>query len=234
MFGVDCKMDLICIGKTKNVFSLNDDTLLLKFKDDATGTDGKFDPGANTVGLTIEGAGKAGLKLSVFFFKKIQEAGILTHYISSDFNNNTMTVMKAVPFAKGVEVILRYRAVGSFVRRYGLYCNNGDRLDSYTEITLKDDERNDPLITAEGLQALNIMTIDEYKYIIEKSKQIGTIIKEELAKKNMQLYDIKLEFGKVGPQNKIALIDELSGGNMRVYKDNQQVHPITLAQLMLD
>ena len=75
-------MEKIYKGKTKDVYKLEDGNYLLKFKDDVTGTDGVFDPGANTVGLTIEGAGKAGLKLTKFFFEKINEQSIPTHYIS--------------------------------------------------------------------------------------------------------------------------------------------------------
>ena len=151
-------MEKIYKGKTKDVYKLEDGNYLLKFKDDVTGTDGVFDPGANTVGLTIEGAGKAGLKLTKFFFEKINEQSIPTHYISSDIENQTMTVKPAKVFGKGVEVILRYRAVGSFFRRYGMYCEEGQVLDGYVEVTLKDDDRNDPLITDEALEMLGIMT----------------------------------------------------------------------------
>ena len=45
-------MKLINKGKTKDVYALKDGNYLLKFKDDVTGEDGIFDPGANTVGLT--------------------------------------------------------------------------------------------------------------------------------------------------------------------------------------
>lgn len=55
-------------GKTKDVYSLPNNQVLLKFKDDVTGEDGVFDPGANTVGLTIDGAGKSGLKMTKHFF----------------------------------------------------------------------------------------------------------------------------------------------------------------------
>ena len=137
-------MELVYKGKTKDVYNIGDGNYLLKFKDDVTGTDGVFDPGANTVGLTMEGAGKAGLKLTKFFFEKINAAGIPTHFVEADIENNTMTVKPAEVFGKGVEVILRYRAVGSFYRRYGKYCKEGDRLNAYVEVTLKDDERNDP------------------------------------------------------------------------------------------
>ena len=53
-------MKLLYSGKTKDVYTTdNNDQYLLKFKDDVTGANGVFDPGANTVGLTIEGAGKS-------------------------------------------------------------------------------------------------------------------------------------------------------------------------------
>lgn len=226
-------MELIYKGKTKDVFNIGDGNYLLKFKDDVTGTDGVFDPGANTVGLSIEGVGKAGLRLTKYFFEKINAAGIPTHYVSADIENNTMTVKPATAFGKGVEVILRYRAVGSFVRRYGRYCQNGDKLDAYVEVTLKDDDRNDPLITAEGLEMLGIMTKQEYEILSNLTKQIGSIVKQELAAKNLELYDIKFEFGRIGKDGQIALIDEISGGNMRAYRADEYIEPLKLEQIML-
>ena len=44
-------MKLVYTGKTKDVFALDNGNYLLKFKDDCTGKDGVFDPGANSVGL---------------------------------------------------------------------------------------------------------------------------------------------------------------------------------------
>ena len=52
-------MKKIYEGKTKDVYSLDNGNVMLKFKDDCIGKDGVFDPGENAVGLTIEGIGKA-------------------------------------------------------------------------------------------------------------------------------------------------------------------------------
>src|SRR5699024_2429185 len=134
-------MKLVYKGKTKDVYDLEDGNYLLKFKDDVTGKDGVVDPGANTVGLTVEGMGKSGLKMTKFFFEKLKEKGIPTHYVDADIENSTMTVRPAKMFGNGIEVICRYRAVGSFLRRYGMYAEEGQKLDSFVEITLKDDER---------------------------------------------------------------------------------------------
>lgn len=227
-------MKLVYKGKTKDVYALENGNYLLKFKDEVTGEDGVFDPGANTVGLTIEGMGKSGLRLTKYFFEKLNEMDIPTHYVDSDIENATMIVLPAKMFGKGVEVICRYRAVGSFLRRYGLYASEGQPLDAYVEVTLKDDLRNDPLITDDALEMLNIMTKEEYMNLVSLTKEIGKVVKEELAKKGLELYDIKFEFGRVGKDNHIALIDEISGGNMRAYKDGVYVEPLKLEEMMLN
>ena len=219
-------------GKTKTVYMLDDGNYLLKFKDDATGTDGVFDPGANTVGLSIEGMGRGGLRLTEFFFREINEAGFPTHFISADIGKAEMTVRPAEILGKGLEVICRYRAVGSFLRRYGAYAAEGQSLDALVEITLKDDARGDPLITRDALEMLGVLTGAEYDELKALTKKISGIIKAALAKKGMELYDIKLEFGRI--DGKTALIDEISGGNMRVYKDGAIVDPLDLVKYMLD
>lgn len=226
-------MKLLYKGKTKDVYEINADTVLLQFKDDVTGENGVFDPGANTVGLSIDGMGKSGLRLTEFFFKKLSEKNIPTHFISADIGNATMTVQKAEAFGKGLEVICRYKAVGSFLRRYGMYAKEGQNLDAFVEVTLKDDARNDPPITKDALAMLNLLSHEEYDILKKMTQEISGIIKDELAKKGLVLYDIKLEFGRVGADKHIALVDEISGGNMRAYKDASYVEPMKLEQIML-
>lgn len=227
------RMKLIYTGKTKDVFELDNGLCLLKFKDAMTGENGVFDPGANTVGLTMEGAGKAGLQLTKFFFDKLNQRGIPTHFIEANLDELTMTVKKAAVFGHGLEVICRYRAVGSFYRRYGKYCEEGQPLDAFVEMTLKDDDRNDPPITEDALDMLGILTKEEYAVLKDLTVKIAGIVKEELAKRALELYDIKFEFGRVGERAEIALIDEISGGNMRVYQDNSLVPPMKLERLLL-
>lgn len=227
-------MKIVYTGKTKDVYELENGSFLLKFKDDVTGENGVFDPGANTVGLTMEGAGRAALRLTKMFFEILKDKGIPTHYIDADIEEGTMKVKKAEMFGKGIEVICRYRAVGSFLRRYGMYAKNDQPLDAFVEVTLKDDARQDPPITEDALDMLGILTKDEYKILKELTQKIGNIVKEELGKKGIELYDIKFEFGRVGEDKHIALIDEISGGNMRAYKDGEYIEPLDLERLMLE
>lgn len=221
-------MKLIYKGKTKDVYSTaNENEVLLKFKDDVTGEDGVFDPGANTVGLTIEGAGKSGLKMTTYFFEKLNQKQIPTHFVSSDIEKQNMIVKKANIFGKGLEVICRYKAVGSFFRRYGEYCKEGQDLDAFVEFTIKDDERGDPTISKQALSMLNILKEVEYDEIYERTIEISQIVKDELARRDLVLYDIKLEFG-TDNEGRIMLIDEISAGNMRVYKAGNYIEPLEL------
>ena len=107
-------MKLINHGKTKDVYALDNGHYLLKFKDDVTGKDGVFDPGANEVGLKIEGMGNLGLRLSKYFFDILEKENIKTHMVAVNTDENTMEVEKAEVFGAGLEVICRYKAVGSF------------------------------------------------------------------------------------------------------------------------
>ena len=224
-------MSLVYKGKTKDVYELTNGNYCLKFKDDVTGTDGVFDPGANQVGLTIEGMGQAGLRLTEYFFNLLKDNGVKTHYISSDVAKNTMEVLPMVPFGKGVEVICRFKAVGSFLRRYALYAKEGQELDALVEVTLKDDERDDPLITKDALAMLGILTNEEYHSLKDQTKNICKILKADMAKKGLELIDIKLEFGS--NNGEVILVDEISGGNMRVYQDGKSVDPLDLVKILL-
>ena len=227
-------MKKVYVGKTKDVYLLEDGNYLLKFKDDMTGTDGKFDPGANTVGLTVEGIGKSSLRLTKYFFEILKDKNIPTHYIDADIDSGHMVVKPATIFGNGLEVICRYRAVGSFLRRYGMYAKEGQELDAFVEVTLKDDEHQDPPISEDALDMLGILSKEEYRILKNLTIEIAYIVKEELAKKEIELYDIKFEFGRVGKYQKIALIDEISGGNMRAYKNGQYLDPFELEKIILD
>ena len=221
---------LVYTGKTKDVFALPNGNFELKFKDDCTGKDGVFDPGENSVGLTIEGVGDVNLRMSIYFFEKINAAGILTHYVSADLDNTTMEVLPAKVFGKGLEVICRYKAVGSFYRRYSDDCTLGQDLPAYVETTFKNDEKGDPLVTKDGLVDLGVMTSQQYDDLKSMTQAITKIVADDLKEKGLDMYDIKFEFG-YDPQGRVMLIDEIASGNMRVYKDGEYVDPMTLNKL---
>lgn len=222
-------MKLIYQGKTKDVYALDNGNIRLIFKDTMTGKDGVFDPGENTVGLEVEGSGRAGLALSQYFFEKMADKGIPTHYISADLDQASMDVRKVEVFGQGIEVICRYKAVGSFIRRYGVYIESGQDLPAFVEMSIKDDVRQDPMISKDALAILGIMSEADYEEVKNLTLAAADLVKEELAQKGLSLYDIKFEFAKDVETGQILLIDEVSGGNMRVYDgDNKSVDPLDL------
>ena len=226
-------MKKIYEGKTKDVFQLENGNVLLKFKDDCTGKDGVFDPGENTVGLKIEGIGRENLKTSIYYFELLKQAGIKTHYVNANIEESTMEVLPGKPFGHGLEVICRLVATGSFIRRYGEYIADGTPLEGgYVECTFKNDAKGDPLVTAEGLAALGVMSYDLFNSMKEQTLKITKIIADDLKTIGLDLWDIKFEFGY--NNNEVILIDEIASGNMRVYKDGQIVDPIKLTSLILN
>ncbi len=179
-------------GKTKNVYEDEDGNLILLFKDDATGEAGKFDPGGNTVIGKIKGKGDISFKFTNFFLNFLKGEEIPTHYVSSDVEKRAICVRKAKLFGEhGLEFVCRRKAFGSFLKRYSKYLNIGVSLDYLVEITIKDDEKGDPLINDEAIIALGILNrehLEEAKYL---TKKIAKFISTILWSRGLFLVDIK-------------------------------------------
>ena len=220
-------------GKTKDVYELENGNVMLKFKDDCTGKDGVFDPGENAVGLTIEGIGKANLRVSSYYFDLLKKANIKTHFVAADIDNATMEVLPATVFGHGLEVICRLVATGSFIRRYGEYIADGTPIpNGYVECTFKNDALGDPLVTMEGLDVLGVMTPEMFASMKDQTLKITKIVAEDLKSIGLDLWDIKFEFGY--NNGEVILIDEIASGNMRVYKGDKIVEPVELTKLILN
>ena len=223
-------MKTIYEGKTKTVFEAEDGNILLQFKDDVTGEGDVIDPGANSIIGKVEGKGNASLRLSKHFFELLKREGIPSHYVDADIGSNTMLVKKAVTFGDGLEFICRRRAAGSFVRRYGRYIKEDTPLDYLVEITLKDDERGDPLVNEDSLCQLGLMKKEEIDYAVALTKKVAALIENEVKRFGLEFIDIKFEFGRVN--GKIVVIDEISGDNMRVRKEGRGIHQKELCSII--
>ena len=223
-------MKLIYKGKSKDVFNIGDGNYLFQFKDDVTGANGVIDPGANQVIGQVDGLGRENLRLTEYFYKLLNSKGMPTHFVSADIEKRQMVVRPATLFGKGVEVIVRLKATGSFIRRFGDYIKEGDALDYLVETTLKDDSRGDPFITRDIHEVLEIMKGEEYDKIVCLAKQITRLVAEKLSKKGLELWDIKYEFAKV--DGKIMLVDEISGGCMRVCKKGKPIPALDITKYL--
>jgi len=214
------------MGKTKDITVNNDGTCTFLFKDDACGENGVFDPGANQVGLQIDGIGRASLLLTQHFFKILKEKGVTTHFISADLEKGTMIGKRLTILP--VEFIWRSKAWGSFCKMYGV--EQGKILNGLIEATLKDDALGDPRINKEACIALGKLSESQYDQCDAATRAIGVILAQEMGKHGYELIDFKVEFG-IDDAGELMLADELSGGIWRLLgTDGKTVDPIACAK----
>lgn len=208
-------------GKTKDIYKQPNGNLLIIFKDDVTGENGVVDPGSNSVLGQIKGKGRMSLELTNYFFKLFEQEKIPTHMISVDIEHSAMEAKHAeLPGKVGaLEFVCRLKAYGSFMKRYSKYAGEKlQPLDYLVEITLKDDERGDPLINDDAIVALNLLTRTQLENAKDFTRRIAAIVEKEFQKKDLSLIDMKVEFGLV--DSRIILIDEVSADCMRVMDNN--------------
>ena len=218
-------------GKTKNVM-LDEETGIvhLFFKDSATGENGVFDPGSNTVGGSVEGKGKVGLAVSSYFFELMEKNGIPTHYLGSDIEKGLMKVRNlTVP---RLEFIVRYETAGSMCRRFTL--PEGIVFDPpYAEVTLKDDEQGDPLISERICLMKGILLPGQYDEAINIVKKVGEVLKAELASMKLKLIDFKIEVG-YDETGKIFVADEITPDIWRIRDEEGNIpNQIDCANMIL-
>ena len=218
-------------GKTKRVL-LDEETgvVNLFFKDSATGENGVFDPGSNTVGGSVEGKGKIGLEVSKYFFELLEKNGIPTQYIGSDIEQNLMQV-RSLTVPK-LEFVLRYYTAGSMCRRFDL--EEGIEFNPpYTEVTLKSDEQGDPLISDRLCQMKGILKPGQYDEALGILVRVGEVLKEELATMNLKLIDFKIEVG-YDETGKMYVADEVTPDIWRVKDENGTIpNQIDCAKMIL-
>ena len=219
-------------GKTKNVM-LDEETGIvhLFFKDDATGENGVFDPGSNTVGGSVEGKGKVGLEVSKYFFELMEKNGIPTHFLGADVEQGLMKVRNlTVP---RLEFIVRYFTAGSMCRRFTL--EEGIPFNPpYAEVTLKDDIQGDPLISERICLMKGILKEGQYEEAQNVVLRVGEVLKEELASMNLQLIDFKIEVG-YDETGKIFVADEITPDIWRVKDTDGNIpNQIDCAKLILE
>jgi len=172
-------MKTLYTGKTKDVLidEMTGNRFLL-FKDEATGENGVFDPGFNTVGGSVFGKGRVGLEVSSYFFEIMEKNGIPTHYLGADLDACLMRVKKVT--VPRLEFVLRYFTAGSMCRRFTL--ESGIPFDPpYMEVTLKDDEQGDPLISERLCIMKGLLKPGQYDAALALLTRVGEALRDELA-----------------------------------------------------
>ena len=206
-------MTVLYEGKTKNILKEHETgDFYLLFKDDATGVDGVFDPGSNTVGGSVSGKGKTGLVITAHFFDLMERNGIPTHYLGADFEKCLMKIR--VVDVPRLEFVLRYFTAGSMCRRFSM--EQGLVFDPpYTEVTLKDDDQGDPLISERLCLMKGLLKEGQYDGMLDILVKAGDVLRDELKRFGLTLIDFKLEFG-IDADGNICIADEITPDIWRV------------------
>lgn len=197
---------LLHSGKANNVYLTTDDNVLELEASDriSAGNGAKTD--------VISGKGIANNTISKAIFTRLEEYGIQTHYLGPGANEASKFVLKTEPIK--LEVIGRFKATGSFRKRYDIPDMTAfDGL--YVEFTHKNDATNDPLITEDAIVAMGLLTKREIGYVVYVTERLAYIIKDFFAECDGELIDFKIEFGKL-PNGQIIVIDEISPDTCRI------------------
>jgi len=219
-------------GKTKDVLKDEEtNEVYLLFKDSATGENGVFDPGSNTVGGSVEGKGKTGLTISSYFFELMEKHGVPTHYLGSDIEKGLMQVRPVI--VPPLEFILRYYAAGSMCRRFSI--EEGLKFDpAYLEVTLKDDDRGDPLISERLCIMKGFLRPGQYEEAFKVLGKVGEILKAELADMGYTLIDFKIELG-YDEEGNVCVADEITPDIWRIKDENGNIpNQIDCAKMLLE
>ena len=197
-------MKEILAGKVKTVYDYDGDAgkVLIEFHDKVPAWNGK------AVEVPEE-KGKVCCLISALLFEKLSNHGIRSHYIDCP-SLNTMLCKKLTIIP--VEVIVRNIAAGSIVKTTTL--TEGTLIQPpIVEFFLKDDSKNDPLLTADRVRLMGVDT----KPLIQQALDINGILQQLFLLCGIDLVDFKLEFGH-DAHGDLYLADELSPDNMRLWK----------------
>ena len=207
---MDNNSELIYEGKAKKVFAHEEsDKVIIEFKDDATAFNAQKKS-------TFEGKGKLNCLISSKVFEILKKNNIPIHYLGlkNDYSMIAQKI-KVIP----LEIVLRNTAYGSLCKQTTI--KSGTVLEKpLIDIYLKNDELNDPLITKDRIELMNIISSKELDLIIELTLKINVILKNFFKNIQLQLVDFKLEFG-YDSKNNIVLGDEISPDNCRLWDLNQ-------------
>ena len=204
------EFELIYEGKAKKVFSHEDpEKVIIQFKDDATAFNALKK-------AKFEGKGRLNCLISAKIFELLEKNNIPTHFIELK-NENTIIAQKlnVIP----LEIVLRNTAFGSLCKQTTI--KSGTALKKpLIDIYLKNDELNDPLITRDRIELMNIISSQDLDSIIYQTIKINEILKSFFYSIQLKLVDFKLEFG-YDFKDDIILGDEISPDNCRLWDLNQ-------------
>ena len=191
-------------GKVKTVYDVPEqaDKVKIVFHDKVTAWNGKHVE-------YPEEKGKVCCLISALLFELMEKYGIKTHYLGTE-SLDTMLCKKLTIIP--VEVIVRNIAAGSIVKTTTI--SEGTLINPpIVEYFLKDDAKDDPLLTYDRVRLMGI----DPEPMKQRALEINYQLQSLFTLCGIDLVDFKLEFG-YDAHGDLFLADELSPDNMRLWK----------------
>ncbi len=200
------KIELMYEGKAKQIYSTNDENLvIIHYKDDATAGNGAKKG-------TIENKGILNNKITSILYKKLEENGVRTHF--KEMINDRDQLCEKLEIVL-LEVIVRNLIAGSMALRVGI--PEGTKpSNTIFEICYKNDAYGDPLINDHHAVAMGLCTYEELDEIYATTGKINNLLKEVFDKEGITLVDFKIEFGR-NKDGEIKLADEITPDTCRLW-----------------
>ena len=200
------KKDFIYEGKAKQVYSTDDENLvIIHYKDDATAGNGVKKG-------TIKDKGIINNKITAKLFSVLEKNGIRTHF--REMLNEREQLCERLEIIP-LEVIVRNIIAGSMAKRVGIADGTVPKTTIF-EICYKNDEYGDPLINDYHAVAMGLTTFEELGQIYETTRQINDLLKKVFDEEGITLVDFKIEFGK-NNKGEILLADEITPDTCRLW-----------------
>jgi len=200
------KKDFIYEGKAKQVYSTDDENLvIIHYKDDATAGNGVKKG-------TIKDKGIINNKITAKLFSVLEKNRIRTHF--REMLNEREQLCERLEIIP-LEVIVRNIITGSMAKRVGIADGTVPKTTIF-EICYKNDEYGDPLINDYHAVAMGLTTFEELGQIYETTRKINNLLKKVFDEEGITLVDFKIEFGK-NSKGEILLADEITPDTCRLW-----------------
>lgn len=201
------KGQLLYQGKAKEIYESNKkNQVIIYYKDSATAFNGEKKD-------TLDNKGIYNNKISTLIYKYLIKNGVETHLIEK-LSDREQLCEKVEIFP--LEVIVRNRATGSFVKRLGEEEGKIFK-EAVFETSYKNDDFGDPLINTDHAVALELASREELAEIKKKALNINNLLKDLFDELGFILVDFKIEFGKTS-DGRIVLADEISPDSVRLWE----------------
>ncbi|UXM85018.1 phosphoribosylaminoimidazolesuccinocarboxamide synthase [Methanococcus aeolicus] len=192
-------------GKAKSIYKIDDEKVLIDFRDDITAGNGEMHD-------VKSGKGYLNALISSKLFEVLEEEGAPTHFI--EYIKPNQMIAKNVEIIP-IEVIVRNIATGSLCRRFPF--EDGTVLENpIVQFDYKNDDYGDPMLNDDIALALKIATKEELKQLKQLGLKVNEILYKYFDEIGITLVDFKIEIGKT-TDGKLVIADEVSPDTMRLW-----------------